>query len=302
MFDPSPNWYEGLPVESAHNRLREEEVPVWPDIPEAELVGWGWSLLVSDREEEIAERARDVAGFSWSAVGILDPEADPRLGVDDPRFGVILYAEDPIRWRGAQSEESDGPEPGARLEALRFEEIELPVIVRNARFELQRGPSSIGPGRAACWATSRGGKREGWLTARHVAEHSALHGHTVDQGRACVDAALVDVPRPGGKRLRRAVPPTDHSEVVLDFGHPVPGRVLDVATNCGIAGSSQFPLRFTVSRFGQPGDSGGLILAHPCGEPMGIYLGACQLESGGRGGFAQAITQLEYLMNLEVYL
>lgn len=50
---------------------------LWPDISEAELVGLGWSLLVSDREPELWERSRDVPGFRWSAVGLLDPEVDP---------------------------------------------------------------------------------------------------------------------------------------------------------------------------------------------------------------------------------
>jgi hypothetical protein len=291
MFEPLPDWHRGLPLEPARDRLGREEVPAWPDIPEAELVGWGWSLLVSDREEEIAGRARDVAGFNWSAVGLLDPEVDRGLGDDDPRFGVILYTEDPLA------------EGGARLDGLRFEEIELPVLVRNIRFEAQHGVSSrIGPGRVACWATSRGQEREGWLTARHVAEHSELPGRVVDRGRACVDAALVEIERGPTGRRRRSVPPTPHSAIKLDFGSPAPGRVLDVGTNCGIAQSSYFPLRFTVDRVGKKGDSGGLILADPCGEPMGIYLGSCALESGGRGGFAQALTQLEYLMNLEVYL
>jgi hypothetical protein len=290
MFEPSPDWYEALPVEPARQRLERAEAPVWPDIPDAELVGWGWSLLVSDREEKIYELSRDVPGFSWSAVGLLDPEVDPRLESRDPRFGVILYADDP---RG---------ESGARLENLPFDAVELPVVVRNVRIEPQGGPSSIGPGRVACWATSRGGERQGWLTARHVAEHSGLPGEVIDRGRFCIDAALVNLGTPAMGQPRRSVPPTPHSAIELDFGEPVRARVLDVGTNCGIVDSSYFPLRFTVNQVGEAGDSGGLVLADPCREPMGIYLGSCELENGNRAGFAQALNQLEYLMNLEAYL
>jgi hypothetical protein len=287
MFDPPPNWHEGLPPGPAEERLQREEVEY---ISEAERIGWGWSLLVSDREEEILRYARDVPGFSWSAVGLLDPEADPQLRDDDPRFGVILYADD-----------SCG-EGGARLENLGFEEIDLPVVVRSVRFELQHGmPTDIGPGRKACWATSRGGELQGWLTAKHVADHSALRGQVVDRGQFCIDAALVDVGPSAGQRIA-SVPPTANSAVKLDFGKPVAAQVLDIGTNCGIADSSHFPLRFTLNRYGQKGDSGGLVLAVPCEEPMGIYLGACELENGARAGFAQALNQLEYLMNLEAYL
>jgi hypothetical protein len=291
MFDPPPNWHEGLPPGPAEERLQREEIEVWPDISEAERIGWGWSLLVSDREEGIEDRARAVPGFRWSEVGILDPSVDPRLEVDDPRFGVVLYAEDLMA------------EGGERLDGLVMDGIELPVLVRNVRFEAQRAvPSRSGPGRLACWATSRNGAREGWLTALHVANHSAFAGSVVDRGRACIDVALVDVGRTGSGATRRSVPPTGGSAVELDLGTPTPATVIGVATNLGITRSSHFPLRFTLSVAGSPGDSGGLILADPCGEPMGIYLGANELRNGARGGVGQALTQLEYLMNLEAYL
>ncbi len=291
MFEPSPNWHGGLPPEPARERLKQEEVATWPDISEAEEIGWGWSLLVSEREREIEWRAREVPGFRWSEVGILDPSVDPRLEQGDPRFGVILYTEDSL---------SEG---GGRLEGLNMEWVELPVLVRNVRYEAQRAqPSSIGPGRVACWATSRDGAREGWLTARHVATHSAMGGHIVDQGRACIDAALVDIGTSATGSPHGSVPPTPGARVKLDFGGPVSATVLGVGTNCGILRSSHFPLRFTFNQAGMPGDSGGLILADPCGEPMGIYLGSHELTSGGRAGVGQALTQLEYLMRLEAYL
>lgn len=291
MFDPPPDWHQDLPPGPAEERLQREEVEVWPDISEAERIGWGWSLLVSDREEEIEDRARAVPGFRWSEVGILDSSVDPHLEGADPRFGLILYAEDRMA------------EGGERLDGLAMDGIELPVLVRNTRFEAQRAmPSRSGPGRLACWATSRNGTREGWLTALHVANHSAFHGLVVDRGRVCVDVALVDVGRAGSGATRRAVPPTVGSAVELDLGTPTSATVIGVATNLGITRSSHFPLRFSLSVAGSPGDSGGLILAVPCGEPMGIYLGANEFRNGDHVGVGQALTQLEYLMNLEAYL
>jgi hypothetical protein len=290
VFELPPNWHEGLPREPALERLRQEQTAPWPDIPDAELIGWGWSLLASDRAEEIEAQAHRVPGFSWSEIGILDPSLD-RLGADDPRFGVILNAED-IRAEGGQ-----------RLQSMRFEGIELPVIVRHIRYEPHRAsPSSIGPGRVACWATTRGGIREGWLTARHVATHSQMPGRVIDQGQECIDAALVDVGRPMEGTPRRAVPPTPGAAVEVDFGSRVSTQVLGVGTNCGVVHSSHFPLIFTLNLAGQEGDSGAMVLAYPCGEPMGIYIGANQLEDGSTVGVGLAMVQLEFLMNLEVYL
>ncbi len=288
MFEPASDWYTGLPQEPAWERLRSAGLEVSPDLSEEEMISSGWSLLVSDHEQEIAARSRDVPCFTWSAAAILDPSVDP---VDEPRFGIVLYAEDP--W-------SEG---GRRLEGINVGDIELPVVVRKVRFEAHRASSSsIGPGRVACWSTSRHREREGWLTALHVAQHSAMPGQMVDRGRACIDAALVDIGRPPTGTARRAVPPLDGRRVALDLGTPTPAKVIDVATNLGIGRSSHFPFRFTVNVAGVPGDSGGLIVAVPGGDPVGIYLGSHELASGARSGVGLAINQLEYLMNLEAYL
>jgi hypothetical protein len=159
LFEPDPHWYDRLPPDPALARLEGEDLELWPDISYGERLGLGWSLLVSDRQDEIRDRARDVPGFRWSAVGLLDPEVDRALGDDAPTFGVILSAVDDL----VEGEEG-------RREDLAFEDIRLPVVVRRGEYEDHHG---IGHGRVACWATSRGGARAGWLTARHVAPVSA---------------------------------------------------------------------------------------------------------------------------------
>lgn len=39
MFEPPPNWHEGLPVESVRERLEREESQAWRDNPEVEGIG-----------------------------------------------------------------------------------------------------------------------------------------------------------------------------------------------------------------------------------------------------------------------
>jgi hypothetical protein len=292
MFDPDPDWYAQLPRSEAQARLERDDIALWPDISPGEAVGLGWSLLVSDREEDVWARARDVPGFRWSAVGLLHPEVDRELGGDEPRFGVILYAED------------DQAEQGGRREGLAFEEIQLPVVVRYGTYEEHRSrPPSIGHGRTACWATSRKGRRRGWLTARHVADHPAMSsaGSVVDRAPECLDAALVDLGSAGGGTAQSLAAPAVGGTVDLDLSTPHSATILDVATNLGVRRSSRFPLRFSVNVAGNPGDSGSLVVGTPCGEPLGLYLGAFTSATGARNGVGLALTQIEYFMELEVY-
>jgi hypothetical protein len=290
VFDPRPDWYEQLPRDAALRRLEEAPLELWPDITDAERIGLGWALLVSDREEELWERSRAVPGFRWSAVGLLDPEVDREL-VDGPPFGVILYAED-----------ERGDEEGRAVDAMWFEEIALPVVVRTGRYEDHqfRGGSIGGSGRAACWATSRGGTREGWLTAKHVARVLGP-GVAVDYAPECIDAALVDLGGRGGGAPHDLALPAVGGMVDLHFARAIRGTILDVSTNLGVRRSRYFPLRFSVNAWGVPGDSGGLMIGQPCGEPMGLYLGAFTDASGARAGVGLALVQVKDFIDLEVY-
>jgi hypothetical protein len=293
VFEPRPFWYELLPEAEARRRLEREEIALWPDITPGEAVGLGWALLVSDREEEVWSRAREVPGFRWSAVGLLDPELDRELRGDEPPFGVILYAED------------EQGEQGRRKESLVFEEIPLPVVVRPGGYTDQRSASPLlGHGRLACWATSRRGARSGWLTARHVADHPAMSavGSVVDRAPECIDAAVVDVGVVGGGSVQALATPAPGGKVDVDLPIPLTATILDVATNLGVRRSSRFPMRFSVNAAGVAGDSGSLMRGLPCGEPLGLYLGSfAPVGVSTRSGIGLALTQIEYFMDLEVY-
>jgi hypothetical protein len=268
-------------------------VTPWPDITRGELIGLGWALLVADREHEVWERARYIPGFRWSAVGLLDPEVDRALTTDDPPFGVILYSE------GGQTEGE------SRQDGLFFEEIQLPVVIRHGTYEEHRGAAPGLPhGRLACWAASRQGGCVGWLTARHVADHPAMAsvGRVVDRAPECLDAALVEIGAGGGGSRRPLATPAPGGRVRMDLANPVSTTILDVATNLGVQQSSRFPLRFTTTAAGLPGDSGSLIRGDPCWEPLGLYLGSfAGAGTSLRSGVGLALSQLEYHMFLEVY-
>lgn len=267
---------------------REDLQALGPDISEGEAIGLGWSLLVSDREEEVWERSRQVPGFRWSAVGLLHPEVDRWFDDYAPAFGVILYAED---------EDTEQAEP---QRGLAFDEIKLPVVVRHGRYSEQR---AIPHGRLACWSTSRNGLRSGWLTARHVADHAGMAavGQVVDRAPECLDAALVNVGVAGAGAVQQLATPAVGSGVDIEFAALRSATILDVATNLGVQRSSRFPVRFSVNVAGVPGDSGSLIVGTPCGDPLGLYLGAFTSATGRQSGIGLALTQIEYFMDLEVY-
>jgi hypothetical protein len=288
VFTPRSDWYEALPSSDAIDRLEGAELEHWQDAPPAERVGLGWSLLVSDREQEIWERARDVPGFRWSAVGLLDAEVDHALTEDEPPFGVILYADD------------DQGESGEARAALDFGEIQLPVVVRYGSYEEQQ---SLGHGRHASWATSRHGRRSGWLTARHVADHPLMPkvGTVVDRAPECLDAALVDVGMRGGGSVQHLATPAVGATVEIDLATPQRATIIDVATNLSVGRSSRFPLRFSLNVAGVAGESGSLIASSSSADPMGLYLGAFTSNQGARGGIGLALTQIKYFMDLEVY-
>jgi hypothetical protein len=288
MFEPNDSWLEGLPEEPALRRLQEEpEVEIWPDISRMEAVGFGWLLLVEDRAEEVLERAVGVPGFRWAAAGLLDPEVDRGLESGRQRFGIVFYVEDPLSQPAMHG-------------LLRFDDARLPIALRPVSYEEHAPAPEIPNGTVACWATSAAGTREGWLTARHVAFSGGYE--MVDCGRECIDAALIGLGSDGTGRPVRAVPPSPGATVEVRGPHPTATTVLDVALDLGIGASSYFPLRFTTAAVGVPGDSGSLIVADPCREPVGIYLGAARLDSGQEAGIGLAITQLEKLMKMEVYL
>ena len=69
--------------------------------------------------------------------------------------------------------------------------------------------------------------------------------------------------------------------------------------------SRVFPIRFTYDwGTSAPGDSGALVLADPCGEPLGMHQGEVVAKSlgGGWAAYALCLYQLEDFGGLEVWL
>jgi len=198
------------------------------------------------------------------------------------------------------------------LQVLRFSDVEtvLPVVVRRGTWQQHQwtqAPPPMTPGaQLACWATSRGGASQGWLTARHAA--SGL-GSLVDAATDCTDAALVSVgPAPlvskPATAAYRSLAAGVSAEMHFSQG-PLTAMVLDVSSDFGIFKSPKFPLRFSLNQAGISGNSGAFITEVSAGQPLGVYLGAFLPASAPPGqtpsGYGLAIYQLESMMNLEVY-
>ena len=83
------------------------------------------------------------------------------------------------------------------------------------------------------------------------------------------------------------------------------GTVLDVSSDFGMFNDPKFPLRFSLSQAGAPGNSGAYVTEASSGDPLGVYLGAFLPANAQPGppasGYGLAIYQLESMMKLEVY-
>jgi hypothetical protein len=285
---PPARVVEALPFETA-------------DLPPYLQVSVGWTAAASAADEDIRAMAADVPFFSYAAVGFLDEELDPSFrGSGLPAFGVILYA-DAV---------SDMPVDELRLLRLRDVDAVFPVVVRRGTWQQhqwrQAPPPAVTGGQLACWATSRGGSRQGWLTARHAAPGL---GAPVDAATDCTDAALVSVgwapliSQPATAAYRRLAAGVS-AEIHLSQGS-LTATVLDVSSDFGIFESPKFPLRFSLNRAGIIGNSGAYITESFSGLPLGVYLGAFRPASAAQGqalsGYGLAIYQLESMMKLEVY-
>jgi hypothetical protein len=304
MFEPDMSVLRQLPYPPG--RVVETVPFDITELPQDLQISVGWTAAAGAADSEIAALAADVPLFSYSAVGFLDEELDPSLrGSGLPPFGVILYADDPV-FNGSDI-------PSDTLRVLRFRDIDtvLPVIVRRGIWQQHRSrqvpPPPTQGAQLACWATSRAGARQGWLTARHAAAQGL--GTLVDAATECTDAALVSVgPAPWisqpASAAYRSLAAGVSAEIHLSQG-AVTATVLDVSSDFGIFKSPKFPLRFSLTQAGISGNSGAYISEGSSGQPLGLYLGAFLPASAAKGhapsGYGLAVYQLESMMNLEVY-
>ena len=259
-----------------------------------------WTATLGAADAAIRVLASDVPFFTHAAVGFLDEALDPALGGSGfPPFGVILYA----------AEAADLSDDPLRVLRLPSTDTVFPVVVRRGRWQdhqwSQATPPMTAGGQLACWATSRAGTRQGWLTARHAAPGL---GPTVDAATDCTDAALVSVGPPPTVTYRVAAYRSLSAGVLADV-HLTQGtltaQVLDVSTDFDMFKDPKFPLRFSFNRAGVRGNSGAFITENTSGAPLGVYLGAFLPANATSGqapsGYGLSIYQLENMMNLEVY-
>ncbi|MGP8002022.1 MAG: hypothetical protein ACLPKI_32590 [Streptosporangiaceae bacterium] len=299
MFEPDMSILRALPYPP--DRVVDSVPFAMADLPPDLQISVGWTAAASAADSDIRALAADVPFFSYAAIGFLDEDLDPsfqRSGF--PPFGVILYGD-------AIPGLVDEP-----LRVLRFRDADtiLPVVVRRGTWQQhqsrQATPPVVTGGQLACWATSRGGSTQGWLTARHAAP--AL-GTVVDTATECTDAALVSV----GQAPLVGNPPTSayrslaagvNAEMHFSAGS-LTGTVLDVSSDFGMFNDPKFPLRFSLSQAGAPGNSGAYVTEASSGDPLGVYLGAFLPANAQPGqpasGYGLAIYQLESMMKLEVY-
>jgi hypothetical protein len=304
MFSPPEGWHWDLPHEPAQQRLLDSSfAEVASDLDDELQRSLGWTLLLADGGGDRRVDPSSISSFQYTAVGFVDRELD-QLDQSYPPFGVILYAE---------SEEHPQPRAG-QLEELTVGGLTFPIVLRRVRYEQHRAALHRVPGgSAAYWAESRGGARAGWLTARHVADgvtFSQSQYTVVDRGSACIDAALVSDGNPqlGLSAVQAFQTITAGLTVSMACNAPASPTVLDVSSNIRISRSSRFPLRFSLSDSGQPGDSGSAIEETSTAQqlPLGIYLGSYIPDTGypghtGRAGIGLSISQLEQLMQLKVF-
>jgi hypothetical protein len=301
VFEPDLSVFRRLPYPPG--RVVETLPFDIANLPQDLQVSVGWTAAAGAADSDIAALAADVPFFSYSAVGFLDEELDPSFsGSGLPSFGVILYAND-----------AGFDVPIDALKVLRFRDVDtvLPVVVRRGIWQQhqwrQAQPPAVTGAQLACWATSRGGARQGWLTARHAAAQGL--GTTVDAATDCTDAALVSVgPAPWVSQpataAYRSLAAGVRAEIHLSQGS-LTATVLDVSSDFGIFRSPKFPLRFSLNQAGIAGNSGAYITEAASGQPLGLYLGAFLPANAALGrapsGYGLAIYQLESMMNLEVY-
>ncbi|NKX56593.1 hypothetical protein [Arthrobacter mobilis] len=302
MFDPD--------VESL-DRLGEPPDYVWDYIPAGpppdgrERRAVGWTIALSLAEDQFRSLARRLPFFDYAAVGFLNELVDPSFRYGEfPSIGIILYTN--------EQEAAEVPAVDA-LRPVRVRDAYFQVVVRRGRREPHHWPQAAPPltanGQLACWATSRNGQVQGWLTAAHAA---AGLGNVVDWATECTDAAMVDVgwAPPQALQAVTAYTVSINTGAHLHLGQPpaplpVRAKVLDISSDFKMYKDPRFPVRFSLSAAGQPGNSGAFITEAVSGEPMGIYLGGFWPLGTPAAlpalGYGLAIFQLEKMMDLQVF-
>ena len=265
-----------------------------------------WTLRLAEEWQQLASLASRVPFLDRITAGFFDPEIDNR----DPAFGVIFYSNTP--------EETDLEIPdfgNAGIDAGPY----FPAIARMGARVPQVSITGPSIALATTWARSTRSKNGGWLVPAHallpgqiVTFSDGSSGTASESWGDCIDASLVTPnqgPPPGVGR-RSAVRGVSQGLTVSAIdraGRPHSTTIVDVDLNLGVVKHALFPIRFSYDwRTSVQGDSGALVIATPCGEPIGMHQGMFKPNPAygspaNQLAYALCLYQLEDYGGLEIY-
>ena len=312
----NPEWEEHVPEGQdprsiAHERDRRRYLAVREELAaggarRGELDGLYWLFRMAQEYEQVAPIVRSVPWMERLAVGYIDPEMD---GIG-PAFGLIAYANVPPDAQEAVRER-------ARLQQAEFGVDAGPWFRLAIRIGERMNQLAVtSPSRAQ--VTHRVGNpahgTSGYLLPRHAVDrgqhvtfYDGAHGDVIGDFGECIDAVVVShsdgYPR-GLRRHRcaRGIGPGSAVEVTDQNGTVHNCNVLDIDLSFGVVMHTVFPVRFTFDWSSSAnGDSGALIKARPCGEPLGMHQGAIFITHGVASQLAYGLClyQLEDFGGLE---
>lgn len=262
-----------------------------------------WVFRLAQEREQLGRIGATVPWLDRLALGFFDPEVDGPEG-----FGLIAYSVVPLP--------GIVDRPVAEAPDVRVDGTEFRTVVRTAMRSQEANMLAPKVAAVACFGRSSRVVQNGWLTCRHAVDVGGMvsfddgsTGHVVDDWHDCIDAVLVGsgpAPPVGSERVPciRGVAPGIAVAVTHRHG-PSAGvyTIVDVDLNVGVVRSDLFPIRFTYDwEKSANGDSGALVLAHPCAEPLGMHQGRFLDGFGAGKAYGLCLYQLEDWGGLEVYL
>ncbi len=296
-----PEDFQDPLARAAYQRAQQElEVAGVP----VQLDALYWVFRLAQETDQLNRISRGVPWLDRLAVGFIDPETDAL----EPAFGLVGYANVP---RGIEIDrEVFSPDRLGNLgvDAGPWFPLAIRVGARVDETAITAPSSAL----ATCWVRNHRTGGEGWLVPYHAVDlagpvsfDDGSTGRVTDNFGDCIDAVIVNSSSgpPSGLTPTRSVRGLSAStpvEVLDQRGVGHSATIVDVDINLGIVTHNLFPIRFSYDwSTSAPGDSGALITAEPCGEPVGMHQGA--FDGTDRRGNPSKIAYGLCLYQLEDY-
>jgi hypothetical protein len=266
---------------------------------------------IAAETEQLNQLAGRVPWLDRIAIGFIDGEID---GIASS-FGLICYANLPDQELTNEYVDTAGFAGQFGVDAGSY----FPAVIRAGTRVPQVSITSPSAALATTWSKSTRTRSGGWLVPSHAVDSSCqVHFSDGSQGKvteswgSCIDAVIV-TPTSGADRSDlvqktcvRGISPGTTVSVEDATGTIHTATILDVDVNLGVVRHSLFPIRFSYDwTTSSPGDSGALVTATPCGEPVGMHQGMFtwhpQSAAPTRHAYALCLYQLEDYGGLEVY-